>query len=162
GRVSRKAPLFVQNDAFPRAQEILDDSRVVIISGEPGIGKTTLAEMLLFAHLEQGFQPVVIEGEIDEGKRLFDAHTKQIFYFDDFLGETLLPERPELLAKNQDSSLVHFMDAIRATQASRFILTTREHILRTALSASEKLRRGSIIAHKCLLELRDYSLGQKA
>lgn len=160
--VSRKAPLFVQNDAFPRAQEILDDSRVVIISGEPGIGKTTLAEMLLFAHLEQGFQPVVIEGEIDEGKRLFEANTKQIFYFDDFLGETFLPERPELLAKNQDSSLVHFMDAIRATHASRFILTTREHILRTALNASEKLRRSSIIADKCLLELRDYSLGQKA
>lgn len=161
-RVGRKAPLFVQNEAFPRAQEILDDGRVVIISGEPGIGKTTLAEMLLFAHIAQGFQPVVIEGEIDEGKRLFDAHEKQIFYFDDFLGETFLPERPELLAKNQDSSLVHFMDAIRATQASRFILTTREHILRTALSASEKLRRGSIITHKCLLELRDYSLGQKA
>jgi hypothetical protein len=38
-RVSRKVPLFVQNDAFPRAQAILDQTRVVVISGEPGIGK---------------------------------------------------------------------------------------------------------------------------
>lgn len=160
--VSRKAPLFVQNGAFPRAQKILDDSRVVVISGEPGIGKTTLAEMLLFAHLEQGFEPVVIEGGIEEGKRLFDAQTKQIFYFDDFLGETFLPERPELLAKNQDSALMHFIETIRRSQASRFILTTREHILRTALTASEKLRHGSLINHRCLLELTDYSFGQKA
>jgi hypothetical protein len=161
-RVSRKVPLFVQNDAFPRAQKILEESRVVVISGEPGIGKTTLAEMLLFAHLDQGFKPVVVEGGIEEAKRLFDPAAKQIFYFDDFLGETFLQERPELLAKNQDASLMHFIGAIRASSASRFILTTREHILRKALSTSEKLRAGSLIDHRCLLELRDYSFGQKA
>jgi Restriction endonuclease len=161
-RVNRKVPLFVQNEAFPRAQQILEDSRVVVISGEPGIGKTTLAEMLLFAHLAQGFEPVVIEGGIEEGKRLFDPNAKQIFYFDDFLGETFLPERPELLAKNQDSALLHFMEAVRRSKASRFVLTTREHILRTALSSSERLRHGSLISHRCLLELRDYSFGQKA
>jgi hypothetical protein len=81
-RVSRKVPLFVQNDAFPRAQAILDQSRVVVISGEPGIGKTTLAEMLLFAHLEQDFESVVIESGIEEAKRLFSRTRKQIFYFD--------------------------------------------------------------------------------
>ena len=54
---------------------------MVVISGEPGIGKTTLAEMLLFAHLEQGFAPVVVEGGIEEAKRLFDRSQKQIFYF---------------------------------------------------------------------------------
>ncbi|GLR84039.1 restriction endonuclease [Bradyrhizobium iriomotense] len=161
-RVCRKVPLFVQNDAFPRAQKILHDSRVVVISGEPGIGKTTLAEMLLLAHLEQGFEPVVIEGGVEEGKRLFDSQAKQIFYFDDFLGETFLQQRPELLAKNQDAALIHFMQAIRTSQASRFILTTREHILRTALDASEKLRHGSLINHRFLLELSDYTFGQKA
>ncbi|MGY3692210.1 hypothetical protein ACVIGA_002290 [Bradyrhizobium sp. USDA 3240] len=161
-RVTRKVPLFVQNDAFPRAQKILEDSRVVVISGEPGIGKTTLAEMLLFAHLEQGFAPVVVEGGIEEAKRLFDRNQKQLFYFDDFLGETFLQERPELLAKNQDAALIHFIDAIRSSHASRFILTTREHILRKALSTSEKLRGGSLLDHRCILELHDYSFGQKA
>lgn len=161
-RVTRKVPLFVQNEAFPRAQKILENSRVVVISGEPGIGKTTLAEMLLFAHLEQGFAPVVVEGGIEEAKRLFDRSRKQLFYFDDFLGETFLQERPELLAKNQDAALIHFIDAIRSSHASRFILTTREHILRKAMSASEKLRRGSLLDHRCILELQDYSFGQKA
>lgn len=53
-RIRRKLPLFVQSDAFPRALELLDRSRVAVISGAPGIGKTTLAEMLLYTHLEQG------------------------------------------------------------------------------------------------------------
>src|SRR6266446_6753035 len=38
-RVRRKLPLFVQNAGFPRAMQLLDDTRIVIISGVPGIGK---------------------------------------------------------------------------------------------------------------------------
>jgi hypothetical protein len=109
--------------------------------------------MLLFAHLEQGFVPVVIEGGIEEAKRLFDRSQKQLFYFDDFLGGTFLQERPELLAKNQDAALIHFIDDIRSSHASRFILTTREHILRKSLSASEKLRGGSLLDHHPTVDL---------
>ena len=152
----------MQNDAFPRAQKILDESRVVVISGEPGIGKTTLADMLLFAHLEQGFEPVVVQSAIEEAKRVFSRTAKQVFYFDDFLGETFLHERPDLLSKNQDAALVSFMEAIRASKTSRFILTTREHILKKALNSSERMGSSSILDHRCVLELSDYSFGQKA
>jgi hypothetical protein len=161
-RVRRKLPLFVQNEAFPRAQKILADSRIVVISGEPGIGKTTLADMLLFAHLEQGFEPVVVQSGIDEAKRLFSRNSKQVFYFDDFLGETFLHDRPDLLTKNQDAALISFMEGVRSSKASRFILTTREHILKKALNASERIGSSSILDHRCVLELSDYSFGQKA
>ena len=63
-RIRRKLPVFVQNKAFPRAQQLLDEHRVVIISGVPGIGKTTLAEMLLYAHLEDGYQPIVMQTDV--------------------------------------------------------------------------------------------------
>jgi hypothetical protein len=76
--------------------------------------------MLLFAHLEQGFVPVVVEGGIEEAKRLFDRSQKQLFYFDDFLGGTFLQERPELLAK------------IR-TPRSSISSTTYVHRMRAAL-----------------------------
>lgn len=76
-RICRKLPLFVQNNAFPRAAELLEQTRVVIISGLPGIGKTTLAEMLLYAHLEQGYEPVVIQAEVSEGKKFFKSDAKK-------------------------------------------------------------------------------------
>ncbi len=161
-RVSSALPLFVQSDALPRAISILDETRVLVVSGVPGIGKTTLADMILFSHLEQGYEPVVIQDSMEQARKLFDKDSKQIFYFDDFLGQTFLHDRPDLLDKNQDAALINFIDAVRRTKSSRFILTTREHILRKALDISEKLATSSLVESKCVLQLDDYSYAQKA
>jgi hypothetical protein len=161
-RIRRKLPLFVQSAAYPRAMQLLNDTRVVIVSGVPGIGKTTLAEMLLYAHLERGFEPVKIQGEIIEGRRLFKPKVKQIFYYDDFLGQTFLGDRKEYLGRNEDVAIVNFIEMLRQSGHSRFVLTTREHILRNALQLSEKLAQSPVLEHRCILELRDYTVGQRA
>jgi len=161
-RVRRKLPLFVQNKAFPRARKILATSRIVVISGIPGIGKTTLADMLLYAHLEQGYEPVIIQSGLEQAKRVYDGTSRQIFYFDDFLGQTFLRDQPGMLALNQDAALISFMEAIRNSRNGRFILTTREHNLKKALSISERIANSPILNHKCVIELADYTFGQKA
>jgi len=161
-RIRRKLPVFVQNKVFPRAQQLLDEHRVVIISGVPGIGKTTLAEMLLYAHLEDGYQPIVMQTDVGEGKRLFRQQSKQIFYYDDFLGQTFLGDQRTYLGSNHDAALVNFMDMVRNTPHSRFVLTTREHILRRAFQISERFLHSTMMAHRCVLELGDYSFGQRA
>lgn len=161
-RIRRKLPLFVKNDAFPRAIQLLDQTQIVVISGVPGIGKTTLAEMLLYTHLEQGYEPVVIQAEISEGKNLFKPNAKQIFYYDDFLGQIFLGDHREYLGRNQDVAIVDFMEMVRQTGHARFILTTREHILRGALQVSERLAHSPMLEHHCVLELEDYSYEQRA
>lgn len=114
-RVIRKLPIFVQNAAFPRAQDILDKTNVLVISGVPGIGKTTLAEMLLYAHLEQGYEPVVIRTDVREGKNVFNSKRRQVFYFDDFLGQTFLGENRFPGGMNSDMSLVEFVEMTKRT-----------------------------------------------
>lgn len=161
-RIRQKLPVFVQNKAYPRAQQILEEQRVAIISGVPGIGKTTLAEMLLYAHLDDGYEPVVVQSDISEGKKLFRAQSKQIFYYDDFLGQTFLGDQRSYLSRNQDVALLSFMEMVRSTPHSRFVLTTREHVLRQAFQASERFLQSALLAHKCVLELDDYSFGQRA
>jgi hypothetical protein len=161
-RLRRKIPLFVKSDAYPRATAILNQTRIVVVTGPPGIGKTTLAEMLLYSHLEDGYEPVAIEADITEGKELFRSEEKQIFYYDDFLGQTFLGDRREYLGRNQDSAIVDFMEMVRQSSKSRFILTTREHILRGALQFSERLAHSPILDHHCILELSDYSYGIRA
>ncbi len=161
-RIRHKLPLFVQTRALLRAQKILDDNRLVVVSGAPGIGKTTLADILLYTHLEQGFEPIVIQAEIDDGRKLYKSGARQIFYYDDFLGQTFLRDRPEYLGRNQDAALVDFMQMIRGSEHARFILTTREHILRSALQASERLSHSFLTEYKCMIELGDYAFGDKA
>ncbi|WP_296082280.1 restriction endonuclease [uncultured Agrobacterium sp.] len=152
----------VRSDAYPRALEILEQNRVAIISGAPGVGKTTLANMLLYAHLERGWEPVIIRRDIAEGQRLFQRGKSQIFYFDDFMGATFLGDRAPSLAGNEDRAISDFIEQVRASPNARMIVTTREHIFGQALAASERLRHAGLESHKILLRIGDYSLGQKA
>jgi hypothetical protein len=161
-RIRRKLPLFVKSDAYLRATEILNQTRIVVVTGPPGIGKTTLAEMLLYAHLQDGYEPVTIKAEIAEAKDLFKSARKQIFYYDDFLGQTFLGDRSEYLGRNQDTAMVDFMEMVRRSPQSRFILTTRKHVLSGAVQVSERLAHSLILEHRCILQLGDYSYGHRA
>ncbi|QND63668.1 hypothetical protein HB777_06985 [Mesorhizobium loti] len=152
----------VRSDAYPKALEILDRDRVAIISGAPGVGKTTLANMLLYAHLERDWEPVVIRRDIAEGQRLFQRGKSQIFYFDDFMGATFLGDRASTLLGNEDRAISDFIDAIRASPNARLVLTTREHIFGQAVAVSERLRQAGLDSHKIVLRISDYSFGQKA
>jgi hypothetical protein len=159
-RVRRQIPLYVQTSNYTRAMRILDEHRVVIISGVPGIGKTMLADMLLFAHMESSYQPHVIKSEIAEGRRQFRNELRQIFYFDDFLGETFLGNRFDFLGKKEDSAVLDFMEIIARSKHARLILTAREHILSHAFQISEHFRRreAALADLRCILYLSDYTL----
>jgi hypothetical protein len=152
----------VRSDAYPKALEILDRNRVVIISGAPGVGKTTLANMLLYAHLERGWEPVVIRRDLVEGQKLFQRGKSQIFYFDDFMGATFLGDRASGLLRNEDRAISDFIEMVRAAPNARLVLTTREHIFGQAVAASERLRQAGLDGHKIVLRIGDYSFGQKA
>ncbi|MDF7773766.1 restriction endonuclease [Sphingomonas sp. AOB5] len=161
-KIIRKLPVFVRNDAFPRALQALEDHRQVILSGPPGIGKSTLADILLYAHLEDGFLPAIITGDLAEGHVLARAGKRMLFYYDDFLGETYLGDRPEYLGRKEDKALVDFIEYVQQSEGSRFILTSREHILADALQRSERLRQSGFADHRCVIELSDYSKSQRA
>ena len=152
----------VRSDAYPKALEILNHNRVAIISGAPGVGKTTLANMLLYAHLECGWEPVVIRRDIAEGQKLFQRGRSQIFYFDDFMGATFLGDRASGFLRNEDRAISDFIEMVRASPNARLVLTTREHIFGQAVAASERLRQAGLDADKIVLQIGDYSFGQKA
>jgi hypothetical protein len=141
---------------------MLDGDRVAIISGPPGVGKTTLADLLLYAHLEKGYQAVLINRDIAEGEELFQAGVRQIFYFDDFMGATFAGDRLGGPTSVNDRALLNFIAMIRASPTARLILTTREHVYAQALNRSERLRHAGLGDLRVLLNMPSYSQMQRA
>jgi hypothetical protein len=145
---------YVPNPSFDRAQALLEKSHFCIIAGIPGIGKTTLAEVLLADLVDrQGFVAFRVAHDLSELRSIKNLKSKQVFYFDDFLGKTALDK----LQKNEDQRLVELMEEVADNPNWRFILTTREYILNIAKQRYEAFAHPPLDFQMCIINLSDYT-----
>ncbi|UJD95111.1 hypothetical protein FS593_12695 [Lelliottia amnigena] len=124
---------FIETKQLHKTLEILSENKVVIITGLPGVGKTTLAKQVTLIHFDLGYEIYHIEDSITEIESSYLKEKKQFFYFDDFLGATHL----EIFSGNSDSKIVNFIKRIINDKNKRMILTSRTNILNRAKSLSE-------------------------
>lgn len=153
-----KSRTFVQPKAFPKARQILEENHTCIISGPPGVGKTTLADMLCLGYLANGFELIVVSEDILEADSVYSATRKQVFIYDDFLGRTDLRDK---LGKNEDNRIVQFIKRVNKSPNHRFILTTREYILRAARIRYDRLDVDEINPSNLVLEISSYTEFQR-
>ena len=158
-RVMGVAKLYVKNDSFDDALKILKEQHVCIISGIPGIGKTTLARMLLLYFYNAGFEIIKVESDIREASAAAYYKKPRFYYYDDFLGQTALPDK---LNKNEDQKILDFIASIRESKNSKLVLTTREYILNQARRTYEKMGRESFDHETYILDLAKYTRRNKA
>ncbi|MFI8214091.1 nSTAND3 domain-containing NTPase [Streptomyces werraensis] len=145
---------YAANPSYARALEILDAKGVCVIAGIPGIGKTTLAHILCAHYLSEGYELVEISEDAEEANRIWDDEVKQVYYYDDFLGQTTLDEK---LGKNEDGRLLSLMKRVARDPSKRLILTTREYILAQAKQRYERLDRHSFDTQMYVLDLGGYT-----
>ncbi|MGW4850806.1 nSTAND3 domain-containing NTPase [Streptomyces sp. NPDC004288] len=157
-RIEKSMPKYVIHSGYQNARQVLETRNVCLISGPPGIGKTTLAQMLLAEHISMGYEPVAISEDINEAWHSITHDTRQIFIYDDFLGEIAFFER---MAKNEDKRLVDLIERISSGGGKKLILTTREYILRDARKVYERLDHMDNRLN-FLLELNTYSRNDRA
>jgi hypothetical protein len=153
-KIRKEINIYVQNDSFYDAINILDHHNYVLISGIPGIGKTILARILIFNYLLKDYELVVVSSDINEAESLYERGKKQLFYYDDFLGSNFLEER---LKKNEDRRLIRFIERIKNSSNKKLIMTTREYILNQAKLKYEKFEDLNLEITKCIIDLEKYS-----
>lgn len=150
--LNEKLRYCVKSAAFDSAISVLNNNRVCIIAGAPGIGKTTLAEMLLIENIEE-YTPIKISSDIDEAFETYKPTENQFFYYDDFLGQTGLDTK---LNKNEDQRILEFCAMIAKSKNSLLVLTTREYILNQAKKTYERLDKANLDPMKCVVDIDSY------
>ncbi|MFJ2891789.1 restriction endonuclease [Streptomyces sp. NPDC087305] len=157
-RIEKAVPKYVVHPAYGEARELVSNHNVCLISGPPGIGKTTLAQMLLAKHISIGYEPIEISSDISEAWTTLDHNKKQIFLYDDFLGQISFSER---LPKNEDKRISDLIEKISSSDGKKLILTTREYILRDAKLSYDRLYELDE-RYQFVLELSSYRRSDRA
>lgn len=157
-KINQAVKIFVKNRAFFDVKKKLTQDNFCIIIGIPGIGKTTIAQYILSRYLANKYDIISIKS-MDEAFKLFNPTKKQFIYYDDFLGQSTFGEK---LTKNEDQQILDFLESIKKSRKTKFLLTTRSHILNCAQLAYEKLNYTPIQRGKYSVELSDYSLLERA
>jgi hypothetical protein len=70
--IEAKIRVFAPNPSFNEGMAVLEASHVLIVSGPPGVGKTTLAEMLSYAFMADDWELVAIRSLEDGFKFIND------------------------------------------------------------------------------------------
>ena len=158
-KIEKDIRLYVENESLNKALDILKENHYVVISGIPGIGKTTLARMLVYTMLASGYEEFVyVTEDMDNAASLYDKEKRQIFFFDDFLGSnSFVPQ-----SLSFENKLITFIEKVKNSKHALFVLSTREYVLSEAKAHYEKLVMSNIDIAKCTIELEYYTKPIKA
>jgi len=136
-RFGKILPKFVETPDLFKIQNLLSDEHVALIAGEPGVGKTTLAEYLCLYYLGKEFDIEIFEGDFTREKYdLSNSKKKILYYFDDFLGSNYL----NCISDKSDSAIVRFIEHIKTEPYKLFLLTSRTNIVNRASAKSQFYR----------------------
>jgi len=153
--IQKSYKFYAKNNSFNEAADILNKHKFLIISGIPGIGKTTLAKLLIWEYLQKEYEVIEIR-KVLEGEQLLieNSENKQVFYFDDFLGENFLKYD---VIEGRSYDLVQFINRIMNNKNKILIMTTREYILKQAKEKYAKLNTDEFDVLKYTLDLDTYT-----
>lgn len=156
--IKEKSKRYAITDNHHKALDKLKESHCIIIAGEPGIGKTTLAEHIALMYIEKGYEFCVVENSLNEAEDIFDSEKKQLFYFDDFLGSNYL----EALQFHQDSHIVKFISRVKKEKNKRFILTSRTNIFNQSILLSDAFKCSKLEKDEFIIKVDTLSEVEKA
>lgn len=106
-KIEETSKYFVQTAIYEKARKQLEENHAIIISGQPGMGKTTIARMLAREVLNEYREGLYWLNNVDE----IDSYWKhdnsyQIFVLDDYWGAAFYRKRNRSEAQKFEDIIV--------------------------------------------------------
>ncbi len=152
--LTKRMRLYVKTPMLDQARKTLEKNNFVIITGNPGVGKTTLAEMLTYEYIKDDYKLLYVYDDIKEAENfLTPDDTKQIIYFDDFLGSNSAEINK---SQGRESALISIITRIKRSKNKKLVFTTRTFIFNLVQEQSERLKAVRINLAETVCGLSDY------
>ena len=132
--IEKYTKLFVTTKAYFECRNKLIDKNIIIIIGNPGVGKSTISKMLLLFFASNNYSVrYVTDNNIKDIKNILsrDPAKKEIILLDDFLGQHYLK-----LSEKQPNELKSLITFIEKNQNKKIIMNSRITIINEAYSSS--------------------------
>lgn len=160
--IEKYIKLFVDTESFHEAKNKLITDKVIIITGAPGVGKSTISKMLSLFFVSEGYiARYATDNNISDIKKSLsiDSAKKELILLDDFLGQHYLK-----MKETQPNELKTLISFIERSRNKKLIMNSRITIFKEAIQSSIIFR--ELIekheANKYLIDLDKMPLFEKA
>ena len=158
GKMKQDKKIFSTNEVVFDALDKLLEEKTIIISGEPGVGKSILGRMLCayFINSNPDIEFISINS-LDELFQIYKKEKSQVYFFDDFWGDTKYNFR---ITDKEKERLIDFIEHIKDFDNKWLIITTREYILKDGIQLNHKLK-DKYQLHKFFIDMKEISKTSK-
>ena len=151
--------VFVPTRYYQKAIEGWEKKKVILITGVPGIGKTSMARVLALSYLRNddvtGYVWARSTKDIDAH---WDDAKKIVFVLDDFWGSILSKDSDV----REEKRLVALIKKIaKDSEDRRLILTTREYILQQGYLSNREIQE-ALKRYAYICSMNEYEYDEKA
>lgn len=133
-KIDKEVQLFIETKYYKEAIKTLEKENVIIIHGNPGTSKTTLANILVYQFLARDYKlKYIMNSELSNINNLINIDEKEIILIDDFLGSNILE-----LEAGKETALATLINLCRFKKNKKLILVTRTVLYNRAKNTYEK------------------------
>ena len=156
--IKKSNQVFYPTNAYKEAKEKLEKQNIIILHGEPWVGKTSTARKLVSEYIEKEY--IFIYGNVDDLPKIKEQVAIDepiICLLDDFLGSNVT-----YLEKNvAESTLDQIVKIFKNSDNKKLIFTTRTYIYNNAKDLFYKFYRSTSIKNEYLIDVANYTYEEK-